>query len=324
MYQIVFRIPFLNLPIYGYGLMLVVAFLVGIQLSKYMALKAGLDGEAFMNAALIALAAGVLGARLSSVFENWHTYMNPERSMFDNFIDAINIRNGGLTFYGGFLLATPCCIAYALYKKLNLLVYMDVVAPVLMLGLGFGRIGCYLNGCCYGELARPTWGASAMEFPYDSYSYQDQFFRGLVHPPQELLNELPDGTVGLKNWDQVKAEGLTDLANQQHALPVQPTQLYSSLTGFLLAGLLWAYWTMDHQNGRVFALMLMLEGPARFVLELIRVEPPVLTGRFAGIPLNMSFSMVIGILVGIAGVVMWLALVWKKSLENRRIFATAH
>jgi hypothetical protein len=70
--------------------------------------------------------------------------------------------------------------------------------------------------------------------------------------------------------------------------------------------------------------MLMLEGPARFVLELIRVEPPILVGRWAGIPVSMSFSMVTGVLLAVAGLLMWTTLGLKKSLENRRIFATAH
>jgi phosphatidylglycerol:prolipoprotein diacylglycerol transferase len=324
MFQIVFRIPWLNLPIYGYGLMLVVAFLVCVNVAKALARRSGLDVESFVNAGLIALVAGIAGARFSHVLENWSTYSDPSRGFWNNFLDAINIRSGGLTFYGGFLLATPCCIAYAVHKRLPLMKYMDVVAPVLMIGLGFGRIGCYLNGCCYGELCRPTWGASLTEFPYYSNAYIDQFDRGLIRPPLELLNETPSGQLVLKSWDQVRAEGLSSVADQQHSLPVQPTQLYSSFTAFLLAGLLWAYWTLEHADGRVFALMLMLEGPARFVLELIRVEPAVLTGRVAGIPVNMSLSMVLGLMLPVAGVVMWVAAGWKKSASERGIFVAAH
>jgi phosphatidylglycerol:prolipoprotein diacylglycerol transferase len=324
MFQVVFHIPWVNLPIYGYGLMLVVAFLVCVNVAKAIAYRSGLDPESFINAGLIALVAGIAGARLSHVLENWSTYTDPTRGFWNNFFDAINIRSGGLTFYGGFFLATPCCIAYAMYKRLPLMRYMDVVAPVLMIGLGFGRIGCYLNGCCYGELCKPTWAASLTEFPYDSNAYVDQFNRGLIHPPADLLAVSPDGQVYLSTWDQVHAQGLTSLANQQHSLPVQPTQLYSSFTAFLLAGLLWAYWTLPHADGRVFALMLLLEGPARFILELIRVEPPVLTGHLAGIPVNMSLSMVLGLMLPLAGAVMWVAAGRKKSVAEQGIFVAAH
>jgi phosphatidylglycerol---prolipoprotein diacylglyceryl transferase len=324
MFQTVFRIPFLNLPIYGYGLMLVVAFLACSHIAKAMARRKGLDGELFVNMALIALVSGVAGARLSHVLENWSTYTDPNRSFVDNFVDAVNIRSGGLTFYGGFILATPCCIIYALVKKLPLLVVTDIAAVLVMVGLGVGRIGCYLNGCCYGELCRPTWGAALTRFPYDSNAYVDQFNRGLIQPPPELLRTIPGGGVELKSWDQVGKEGLTDLANQQKAMPVQPTQLYSSFTALLLAALLWAYWTLGHPDGRVFALMMILEGPSRFILELIRVEPPVVVGHWAGIPVNMSLSMVLGLVVFLAGVVMWLALSRRKPVENGRIFVAAH
>jgi phosphatidylglycerol---prolipoprotein diacylglyceryl transferase len=318
MYQIVFRIPFLNLPIYGYGLMLVIAFLVGVQVAKAMAARAGMDPEVFVNATLIALLTGVAGSRLSHVLENWSVYTNPQRGFVGNFLDAINIRAGGLTFYGGFILATPCCIAYALHKRLPLLRFIDVAAVIVMIGLGFGRIGCYLNGCCYGELL-PNGAASfglVTQFPYYSNAYIDQFNRGLIRPPDELIDRRPDGLALLKDWDQVRAEGLTTLANQQRALAVQPTQLYSMFTAFLLALLLWAYWTTEHLDGRVFALMLMLEGPARFILELIRVEPPVWG--------NFSLSMILGLALGGAGVVFWLVLGLKKSSDPRGNFVPAH
>jgi phosphatidylglycerol:prolipoprotein diacylglycerol transferase len=302
MFQIVFRIPFLNLPIYGFGLMLVVAFLACVQVSKAMARRAGMDPEAFVNATLVALLAGVAGSRLSDVLENWHTFTNPERGFLNNFLDAINLRAGGLTFYGGLFLAAPCCIIYALHKRLPLLRFMDISAIIIMIGLGFGRIGCYLNGCCYGELL-PNANSFALftQFPYYSNAYMEQFNAGKIRPPDDLLT----GDGQLKNWEQVHAEHLEALAGQQHALAVQPTQLYSSLTAFLLAGLLWSYWSLEHLDGRVFALMLFLEGPSRFLLELIRVEPPVWR--------NMSLSMILGLGLGVVGLLFWLALGLTKS-----------
>src|SRR5690349_11188315 len=112
-----FRIPGLNLPIYSYGLMLVIGFLLCLELAKFLAKRVNLDPETFVNAGLIALVAGVVGARLSHVIENWPQYTDASRSAWANFVDAVNIRSGGLTFYGGFLLAFPACVLYGIYKR---------------------------------------------------------------------------------------------------------------------------------------------------------------------------------------------------------------
>src|SRR5690606_38879448 len=97
-----FRIPGLNIPIYSYGLMLVVGFLLAAALAKFLARRAGLNPEVFINAGIIALIAGVVGARLSHVLENWSVYTDASRSVWENLKDAADIRSGGLTFYGGF------------------------------------------------------------------------------------------------------------------------------------------------------------------------------------------------------------------------------
>src|SRR5687768_18590468 len=101
MLQELFRIPLPgslpDLPIWSFGLMMVIGLLAALQLAKYLARRAGLDPELFVNAGLIALVAGVIGARLSHVLENFGQYTDPERSVGANLLDAINIRSGGLT-----------------------------------------------------------------------------------------------------------------------------------------------------------------------------------------------------------------------------------
>src|ERR1700760_3535144 len=101
MHPQLFKIPFLNFSVYSYGPMLVIGFLLGLELAKYLARRVKLDPEVFVNAGVIALIAGVIGARISHVIENIHQYTDPNRSAGANFWDAVNIRSGGLTFYGG-------------------------------------------------------------------------------------------------------------------------------------------------------------------------------------------------------------------------------
>src|SRR5918999_1329029 len=128
-----FRIPGVNWPIYGYGLMMVLGFFLAMELA--------------------------------------------------NLLDAINISSGGLTFYGGLVLATFACIAYGVWRKVPLRLGMDIVAPCVMLGLAFGRVGCFLNGCCYGAACDASW---AVRFPYQAPAYVDQWRDGKVAPPPAL------------------------------------------------------------------------------------------------------------------------------------------
>ena len=83
MYPELFRIPGLGLPVYGYGVMLVMGFFAGVGLAKYLARRHGLDPEIFVNAALIALVSGVIGARLSHVLENFGEFTRPDLSAWE-------------------------------------------------------------------------------------------------------------------------------------------------------------------------------------------------------------------------------------------------
>src|ERR1700722_17376754 len=129
MHPIVFRIPFLNIPIYGYGMMMVCAFLATQWLSAGLAEGRGIAPEIFVNATLFALVSGVIGCRLSSVLENLSDYTKPDLTIWQNLFNMINIRSGGLTFYGGLILATPIVIGYFMYKKVPIRLAIDICAP---------------------------------------------------------------------------------------------------------------------------------------------------------------------------------------------------
>jgi phosphatidylglycerol:prolipoprotein diacylglycerol transferase len=326
MHQIIFRFPeFLPViggaPIYGYGLMMVIGFFAAMELAKFLARRSNIDPEVFANAALIALVAGVVGARLSHVLENIHEYTRSDLSVTQNLWNAINIRSGGLTYYGGFLLAFPAVLAYGWYKKVPLRVGMDIIAPCLMIGLGFGRIGCYLNGCCYGAETKQIafWGVG---FPYRSDAYLEQMSRGEIHVPPALLdaNGYPRSIESIESDRTLTAQERTDLLNlarSQHALPVHPAELYSTFTAWLIAALLVAYFTLPHAPGRVFALMLMVEGVSRFLLETVRAEPQgMLFGHHIFGPL--TFSEGLSIPIALLGVVLWFAFGAKAIWTERQ------
>lgn len=312
MHQILFRLPeFLPVvggaPIYGYGLMMVLGFFLAMELAKFLARRSKLDPELFANAALIGLLAGVAGARLSHVLENLGDYTRHDLSIGQNLFNAVNIRSGGLTYYGGFLLAFPALVAYAWYKRVPIRLGMDIIAPCLMVGLGLGRVGCFLNGCCYGAETQASW---AVQFPYRSDAYFEQLNKGEIHVPPELLNAqgAPRTIEDIGSDKTLSAEqraGLVALAQSQRALPVHPAELYSTFTALLIAAFLLAYFTLPHAPGRVFALMLMVEGVSRFLLETVRAEPPA---TFFGVHVfgPLTFGEGLSILLALLGVGLWI------------------
>ncbi len=346
----IFRIPFINHPVYGYGLMLVIGFLCAAQLARVLARRCGLNGDHFVNAGLLGLLTGVIGARLSHIIESIadpsnHEFAHNSHTAWENFVSMLNVSSGGLTFYGGFLLAAPVMIFYAIRKKVPLLTGMDIIAPCLMVGLAFGRIGCYLNGCCYGEECQLPWGAA---FPYGSNAYVEQYENGEISVPPELTDPtqpLPMPRLLLRNDIDSGIRQLERLTPQQkdrnpgwsaqlerlktaqrlyptltatlRAKPVHPTELYSAFNSFLVAAVLLAFFSLTPASGRVFALMLLLEGASRYIMEMIRVEPPVFGTK------TQSFSMILSAGLVIAGVLMWFACGRRRGGSGARVTASA-
>jgi len=177
-----------------------------------------------------------------------------------------------------------------------------------MLGLGIGRIGCFLSGCCYGATANVPW---AIRFPYGSDAYVEQFYNRLSGTGTEQLDHtVPSALLAPTRYgerlltnDEVKCvPALAAIARGEKSNPVHPTQFYSTINSLLIMGILLIYFSLPHAPGRAFAMMLMLEGPTRYILEMLRVEPPVIS--------NMSLSMVLGIVLFVVGVILWFVFGW--------------
>src|SRR6266545_3520759 len=232
MLQEIFRIPtpWGAFPIYGYGLMMVIGFLLAVELAKFLARRRGIDPELFVNAALLALITGIIGARLSHVLENLPEYTRSDRSAAQNLWNMINIRSGGLSFYGGLILAFPVVVAYGIWKKVNIRTGMDIVAPAITLGLAIGRIGCFLNGCCYGVECDPNKVPWAVSFPYQSSAYVDEYYAKKIQPSQELKSISFDGAERLLDKHELMTSAQRVAAAKEHSLWLHPAQLYSTFT----------------------------------------------------------------------------------------------
>jgi phosphatidylglycerol---prolipoprotein diacylglyceryl transferase len=122
-----------------------------------------------LDLALAIMIGGFLGARLFHIF-----YELPEFYL-NNPAEMIKFWRGGFVYYGGFIGAFLACAWYVHRYKLSFLLWADFFAPILSLGYAIGRIGCFLNGCCYGAVCSLPW---AVEFSHPGLPL------GLRHPTQ--------------------------------------------------------------------------------------------------------------------------------------------
>jgi phosphatidylglycerol:prolipoprotein diacylglycerol transferase len=142
-------------PIYSYGVMLFLAFIVGIFVARYELDRRGQDGSAIYLIGAVAAIAGIVGARIFYVVGHWDVFSHSLGTIFD-----FNMR--GLVFYGGLFLGIPACIIVVRRMKMPLGPVADSVGLALPLGIAIARVGCFLNGCCYGKPSGLPW---AVTFP---------------------------------------------------------------------------------------------------------------------------------------------------------------
>jgi phosphatidylglycerol---prolipoprotein diacylglyceryl transferase len=155
--------------LYSFGLMVVVGYLSGAYLAAWLARKRGLDGEAFLDGSVVILFASIAGARLLFVLLNWREYSH-------RLLEIGALWQGGMSFHGGFLAGLGAGIAFMKVRKLPILAMADAAAPGIAIGYALGRIGCFLNGCCYGGPTDLPWG---VRFPHSEAP-------GIPHHPAQL------------------------------------------------------------------------------------------------------------------------------------------
>ena len=280
MHPELFRIPFTPLTVKSYGLMLVIGFLAAVHIIRKLSRNITPDPQMITNASLYSLIAGVVGARIFYVIHYYDSFK-------DNLVRVFAIWEGGLELLGGVLAAILVIVLYLRYHKLPIRQYLDILVIGLMLALVFGRIGCFLNGCCFGKPAELPW---AVSFPYGSYAYTSQVdpnpLRDRPSPQLKLPADFFDASI-LKPFDKLTAEQKEMVtAGPYRCLPVHPTELYSSADAAILTILLYLFWRraqnaqQSHKPkpfikpGGTFALMFILYGFVRFFEEFFRDDNP--------------------------------------------------
>jgi len=149
MYPILFRLGQFNF--YAYGVLIAIAFIVGLILVTLHARKEGIPFERVVDLFFTILFSGILGSRLLFILVNLDLYrQNP--------LQIFRIGEGGLVFYGGLILAVSVSFGYMKWHRLPVWKIADLFTPPLALGLFLTRIGCFLAGCCYGKETFLPWG----------------------------------------------------------------------------------------------------------------------------------------------------------------------
>jgi phosphatidylglycerol---prolipoprotein diacylglyceryl transferase len=153
--------------IYSYGVMLAIAFLVSLSLASKRSALFKITKENLNTLFLILLLSGIAGARVVYVISNFDFFINHP-------LDIFMINRGGLVFYGGLIFAPVFGVIYAKKKGISIADAADLLAPFIALGHSIGRIGCFLNGCCFG---RPTDSIFGIRFPLNPVAvYPTQLF----------------------------------------------------------------------------------------------------------------------------------------------------
>jgi phosphatidylglycerol:prolipoprotein diacylglycerol transferase len=144
MHPIICRIgPF---TFYAYGLALVLAFLASVSLAMAKAKRENINPEVIFNFCFFNFVFGILGSRIFYILENAdYYYRNP--------LEIIMLQEGGLSWFGGLILAILFSLFYLKSKKMSVCGTLDLIAPFLALGQAIGRVGCLLNGCCFGKIS---------------------------------------------------------------------------------------------------------------------------------------------------------------------------
>ena len=293
------HVPFLDEDLPAYFVMLMAAFAACTWFGVRWAKQEKLDHEVVIDLSLASIITGVAGSRLAHVLfdgffmdyvhlctdyhlVDWHiTQAQCASEWVQGSWDAagnvchptqqdcwawIRFWQGGLTWYGGVILATLYAMYFLKKEKFPRLKALDMGGLVLPLGLFFGRLGCWFGGCCFGQRTDAWYGVT---FPAWSPASEAQW----------RLNELPDASYG--------------------SHPVIPTQLLEA-GGCLAIAAFVIYYLHPRKrfDGQIFCISTAMYAVLRFALEFIRADD---RGGGGG----LTTSQWIGVVLLVACGVMW-------------------
>ncbi len=264
-------ILFAPLQIEWYTTAVLLGYFFGWQLCRRRAAAAGMDPRHVDNLVLLILITGLVGARLAA-----RLFYAPHISIIDSFKIW---RGGGLVFYGGFIAGAATAIAYARAAKISVAKVLDICAPGAAVGLAFGRIGCFMAGCCFGDICWPQGQALALE---PTKEYQVRTVPALS--PSFLGVQFPEKSDAHK---QHLSLGLVAPGSGK-SLPVHAVQLYEAVIAALLA--VWLHRRKAVFEGEIAIRLLAGYSVARFAIEFFRGDNQP---NYAGMTISQVTSLLL-------------------------------
>ena len=228
-----------SLPVYGFGSLLFLSYVGSSAFGAWRLRRQGLPGEIAWDVAIWIFVAGLLGGRLFYVIQYRATMFAGVKSLGEVVQKIVSLPEGGLVLYGGLLLAPVGYWLFCRRRGLAALPLADLLIPSVLIGLMFGRVGCLMHGCCYGDYSELPW---SIEFPRDSAPYLTQVFRGC----------LPDDM------------------SAPRSLPLHPTQIYDALNALAIALLCWLAYPYRRRDGEITAMAALLYPINRIAIEFLR------------------------------------------------------
>ena len=232
------------IKVYSYGLIIGAAFLIANHVALEEFRRKGLGTNYANQVTILAIVLGLAGSRILYLIEDWGDFLKDPLGMA--------FSAGGLTWYGGFILAGLAIIWTAKRNGFKIFDVADALAPALILGYGVGRLGCHFSGD--GDYGIPTslpWGvdyANGVAPPSIAFQYRPN-----------IEAKFPSGIV-------------------PNNILCHPTPIYEFLACLIIFYVLWKMRTKMKQAGNLFMVYLILEGSERFLVEFIRLNPRLLFG----------------------------------------------
>lgn len=282
MRPILFTIPILGgIKVFGYGTMLFLAFLASTRLAAWISRREKLDPEVIYDLTIWVFIGGLFGARVFYVIQYWE-------STIHSFWDIFRVWKGGIVLYGSIMGGTTAFFLYWALRRFPLRPTLDAIAPALALGIALGRLGCFLNGCCYGDVCETGWG---VRFPPGSPPWFSQATDEYNRPTDRVIPGITPAMVAAVR------QGRTP-PTAPWSRPVHPTQLYSALDACVLLVLLLAYYPLRRRDGEVMALLMIAYPITRFLIEYLRNDEAAFFG-------GLTISQNISVLILLAGLLYW-------------------